>query len=193
MVPLCFATNNKHKLREVRELLPAKFELLSLDDIGCDVTLPEEQSTLQGNAHQKAKYVKVHCGVDCLADDTGLEVEQLGGEPGVYSARYAGPDCDDTANCAKLLHELKGKENRAARFRTVICLIREQAVHYFEGLVSGNITEAPRGKNGFGYDPLFVPDGYNLTFAEMSDQRKHQVSHRAIAVRKLADFLILEF
>ncbi len=186
----CFATNNLHKLREVRLLLPQELAILSLQDIGCEVALPEEQNTLEGNARQKASYVKVHFGVDCFADDTGLEVDVLNGAPGVHSARYAGIECDDVANYVKLLNELKGKDNRAARFRTVVCLIREQAVHFFEGVVNGQIIEEPRGTQGFGYDPVFVPDGFDKTFAEMSEGQKNRISHRGLAIGKLVDFLV---
>ena len=186
---LCFATNNVHKISEVRSLLPKHHTVLSLKDIGCDAALPEEQSTLQGNAKQKASYVKVHFGFDCFADDTGLEVDALRGAPGVFSARYAGPECDDVANYTRLLQELKDQENRTARFRTVICLISKQSVHYFEGVVNGRITREPRGIHGFGYDPVFLPDGAELTFAEMSGQQKNLISHRGAAIRKLVDFL----
>ena len=169
---LCFATNNTHKIEEVRALLSADYKIVSLQDIGCEVDLPEEQNTLEGNAHQKASYVKVHFGVDCFADDTGLEVDALNGAPGVYSARYAGPDCNDVANYTKLLQELSKKENRTARFRTVICLLKDQTVHYFEGVVTGSIINEPRGHLGFGYDPVFIPDDYHQTFAEMSPNQK---------------------
>ncbi|GJM28636.1 MAG: non-canonical purine NTP pyrophosphatase [Cyclobacteriaceae bacterium] len=189
MITLCIATNNEHKLKEVKAMLPDGYKLLSLKDIGCDIELPEEQTTIRGNAQQKASYVKVHFGVDCFADDTGLEVEALNGAPGVYSARYAGPEADDQENCKKLIQELTGEENRKARFRTVICLFRENEVHYFEGIVDGTITEEGIGVQGFGYDPIFIPDGYNQTFAQMSEQQKNQISHRGRAVRKLVDFL----
>ena len=187
---LCFATNNDHKLAEVRSILSERYSILSLEDIGCKVELPEEQSTLEGNAHQKASYVKVHFGIDCFADDTGLEVEALRGAPGVFSARYAGPECNDRANYTKLLEELKEEENRSARFRTVICLISTHGVHYFEGIINGIISHEPRGVDGFGYDPVFVPEGQELTFAEMSSHQKNQISHRGIATRKLVDFLL---
>lgn len=186
---LCFATNNRHKLEEVRALLPKGYPLLSLEDIGCVVDLPETQKTLEGNAHQKASYVKEHFGIDCFADDTGLEVEALNGAPGVYSARYAGPEKDSQANCSKLLQELNENEPRTARFRTVICLIRETAVHYFEGTISGTIVQQPRGAQGFGYDPVFQPLGHTRTFAQMSSQQKNRLSHRGKAVGKLVDFL----
>lgn len=170
-------------------MLPSSFEILSLKDIGCEVILPEEQHTLEGNAHQKASYVTDHFGVDCFADDTGLAVDALGGAPGVYSARYAGADSDDVANYTKLLQALGDNENRTARFRTVICLIREQAVYYFDGIIAGTIIETPRGNHGFGYDPVFIPEGYHQTFAEMPGDQKNQISHRGIAIRKLVEFL----
>ena len=189
MTRLCIATNNAHKLKEVKALLPKGFQLLSLADIGCDVELPEEQNSIRGNAHQKASYVKVHFGVDCFADDTGLEVEALQGDPGVHSARYAGLKASDQDNCEKLLHELSNQENRSARFRTVICLIRAGEVHYFEGVVNGTITYENQGTQGFGYDPVFIPEGYQQTFAQMSEEQKNQISHRGEAVRKLVEFL----
>ena len=186
---LCFATNNLHKLEEVRALLPEGYPLLSLQDIGGNVDLPETQNTLEGNAHQKANYVREHFGVDCFADDTGLEVEVLYGAPGVYSARYAGPGKSDQANCAKLLQELKGKEDRQARFRTVICLIKEKEIYYFEGIISGVIIQQPIGTLGFGYDSVFQPIGETHTFAQMSTQQKNRMSHRGEAIRKLVLFL----
>ncbi len=194
---LCFATNNQHKLKEVKALLPNEYSLLSLQDIGCEVALLETQRTLEGNAHQKASYIKKHFGVDCFADDTGLEVDALEGAPGVHSARYANPHPDanennDQANCAKLLQELKGKEHRQARFRTVICLIKESDIHYFEGTISGTITHQPMGSQGFGYDPVFQPEGVPHTFAQMSSVQKNSISHRGQAIGKLIQFLGLE-
>ena len=186
---LCFATNNLHKLEEVRALLPEGYSLLSLKDIGCSIDLPETQNTLEGNAHQKASYVREHFGVDCFADDTGLEVGALNGAPGVYSARYAGPEKSDQANRAKLLQELKGKEDRQARFRTAICLINEKGVHYFEGTISGTIVQQSIGSQGFGYDSVFQPIGETHTFAQMSTQQKNRMSHRGEAIRKLVQFL----
>jgi XTP/dITP diphosphohydrolase len=186
---LCFATNNRHKLKEAKALLPEGYPLLSLKDIGCTIDLPETQNTLEGNAHQKASYVREHFGVDCFADDTGLEVEALNGAPGVYSARYAGPEKSDQANRAKLLQELKGKEDRQARFRTVICLINEKGVHYFEGTISGTIVQQSIGSQGFGYDSVFQPIGETHTFAQMSSQQKNHMSHRGEAIRKLVQFL----
>lgn len=185
---LVFATNNAHKLQEVSAMLPADYELLALSDIGCDVDIPETADSLQGNALQKAQYVKEHFGLDCFADDTGLEVDALGGEPGIYSARYAGPGHDSKANMAKLLLKMQGKTDRHAQFRTVIALLLGGDTLFFEGIVKGTLLEEPRGTAGFGYDPIFVPEGYNETFAEMGDE-KNDISHRARAVEKLVEFL----
>lgn len=189
MKTLVFATNNEHKLREVRAMMPPDIEVLGLSDLKCSDELPETSSSLEGNAMQKARYVKLKFGYDCFADDTGLEVDALCGEPGVYSARYAGPECDSTANIRKLLGNLSGKSNRNARFRTVIALIIEGSEYLFEGMIYGRITQAMRGSNGFGYDPVFVPDGYKQTFAELDENVKNGISHRARAVRKLTGFL----
>jgi XTP/dITP diphosphohydrolase len=188
---LCFASNNAHKLDEIRPLLPADLHLLSLADIGCHEELPETQPTLEGNARQKAQYVFDHYGVACFADDTGLEVAALGGAPGVYSARYAGPQREATDNVAKLLHELGPQPNRQARFRTVVSLVRGAAdVHEFSGEVAGVIAAAPIGSSGFGYDPVFVPsEGDGRTFAEMTLAEKNLLSHRARAVAGLVAFL----
>jgi XTP/dITP diphosphohydrolase len=188
---LCFASNNAHKLDEIRPLLPADVQLVSLADIGCQEELPETQPTLEGNARQKAQYVWDHFGVACFADDTGLEVDALGGEPGVYSARYAGPQRDAADNVAKLLHELGAQPNRQARFRTVISLVRgAEDAHEFSGEVRGIIAAAPIGGRGFGYDPVFVPsEGDGRTFAEMTLAEKNLLSHRARAVEGLVDFL----
>ena len=185
---LVFATNNAHKLEEVSAMLPKGYELLSLKDIGCDVDIPETADSLQGNALQKAHYVKEHFGFDCFADDTGLEVEALDGEPGIYSARYAGPGHDSKANMAKLLLKMQEKTNRNAQFRTVIALLLGEETYLLEGIVKGTLIEEPRGTAGFGYDPIFVPEGYNETFAEMGDE-KNEISHRARAVKKLVEFL----
>ena len=179
-----------HKLEEVRAILPANFDLLSLQDVGCVQELPETNPTLEGNAQQKASFVHQHYQVDCFADDTGLEVEALNGAPGVYSARYAGPERNDQANCAKLLQALKHQKNKNARFRTVICLIFEHQEYFFEGVINGTITGEPRGNHGFGYDPIFVPEGSQKTFAEMSSAEKNQLSHRARAVSGLNQFLM---
>jgi len=184
---LVFATNNAHKLEEVSAMLPDGYELLSLKDIGCDVDIPETADTLQGNALQKALYVKEHYGLDCFADDTGLEVAALGGEPGIFSARYAGPGHDSQANMAKLLLKMQGKVDRRAQFRTVIALLLGDETYLFEGIVKGTLLEAPRGTAGFGYDPIFVPEGYDNSFAEMGDE-KNEISHRARAVKKLVEF-----
>jgi XTP/dITP diphosphohydrolase len=188
---LCFASNNAHKLDEIRPLLPAGLELLSLADIGCHEELPETQPTLEGNALQKAQYVFEHYGVGCFADDTGLEVAALGGEPGVYSARYAGPQREAADNVAKLLRELGSQPNRSARFRTVVALVRgEGDVHEFSGEVAGTIAAAPSGQGGFGYDPVFVPsEGDGRSFAEMTLAEKNGISHRARAVAGLVKFL----
>ncbi|WP_151085883.1 RdgB/HAM1 family non-canonical purine NTP pyrophosphatase [Hymenobacter baengnokdamensis] len=188
---LCFASNNAHKLDEIRPLLPAGIELLSLAEIGCHEELPETQPTLEGNARQKAQYVFDHYGVPCFADDTGLEVEALHGEPGVYSARYAGPQRAAADNVAKLLHKLGTQLNRRARFRTVVALVRgRHEVREFSGEVAGTIAAAPIGRGGFGYDPVFVPDeGDGRTFAEMTLAEKNQLSHRARAVAGLVAFL----
>jgi XTP/dITP diphosphohydrolase len=188
---LCFASNNAHKLDEIRPLLPADLHLLSLADIGCHEELPETQPTLEGNARQKAQYVFDHYGVACFADDTGLEVAALGGAPGVYSARYAGPQREATDNVAKLLHELGPQPNRQARFRTVVSLVRGAAdVHEFSGEVAGVIAAAPIGSSGFGYDPVFAPsEGDGRTFAEMTLAEKNLLSHRARAVAGLVAFL----
>ena len=188
---LVFATNNAHKLEEVRAILGNRIELLSLDDIGCHDDIPETAPTLEGNAHLKAAFVANRYHTDCFADDTGLEVEALGGQPGVRSARYAGGQGHDSeANMRKLLRELEGKENRRARFRTVISLIIDGREHLFEGTVEGEITTEKRGDTGFGYDPLFRPDGYAQTFAELGNDVKNRISHRAKAVQKLCQFLL---
>lgn len=189
MKTLVFATNNEHKLREVRAMMPPDIEVLGLSDLKCSDELPETSSSLEGNAMQKARYVKLKFGYDCFADDTGLEVDALRGEPGVYSARYAGPECDSIANIRKLLGNLSGKSNRNARFRTVIALIIEGSEYLFEGMIYGRITQVMRGTNGFGYDSVFVPDGYKQTFAELDEGVKNGISHRARAVRKLTGFL----
>ena len=188
---LCFASNNAHKLDEIRPLLPPGLTLLSLADIGCHEELPETQDTLAGNARQKAEYVRQHYGVACFADDTGLEVAALDGEPGVYSARYAGPQRLASDNVAKLLRELTNAADRTALFRTVVALAgADGTMHEFAGEVSGRITEVPRGAGGFGYDPVFAPtEGDGRTFAEMSGTEKNQISHRARAVAGLLAFL----
>ena len=189
MKTLVFATNNAHKLEEVRAILGNDFQIASLKEIGCHDEIPETADTLEGNAMQKAQYIKDKFGMDCFADDTGLEVEALNNAPGVFSARYAGPGHDSEANMKKLLHEMEGKENRKARFRTVITLLLDGKEYTFEGIVKGNIIEEKRGDSGFGYDPIFVPEGYDLTFAELGNDIKNKISHRAEAVKKLSAFL----
>lgn len=189
MRKIVFATNNDHKLREVKAIVPSHIEVISLMDLGCFEEIPETANSLEGNALQKARFIHQKFNCDCFADDTGLEVDALNGEPGVYSARYAGKDCNNIANIQKLLRNLSGKSNRNARFKTVIALILNDSEYLFEGVINGHITQAMRGSNGFGYDPIFVPDGYNETFAELGDEIKNKISHRAIAVQKLAAFL----
>ena len=182
-------TNNAHKLEEIAAILGDEMELLSLKDINCHADIPETADTLEGNAHQKAMYIYENYGMDCFADDTGLEVDALNGAPGVFSARYAGDGHDSEANMQKLLKELKGNENRKAQFRTAICLIMEGKEYLFEGIVKGAIIEEKRGGAGFGYDPIFVPEGYEQTFAELGNDIKNTISHRARAVEKLCKFL----
>ena len=207
---IVFATNNQHKLSEIRSILGDSIEVLSLKDIGCDVDIPETGTTLEENALQKAQYVYDHYHIDCFADDTGLEVDTLNGAPGVYSARYASmasqtsttsaASHDSEANMARLLKELGNNNNRKARFRTVIALIQKKdvcpcgctsikEVHKFEGIVEGEIIRERRGGEGFGYDPIFQPDGYDQTFAELGMEIKNRISHRARAVAKLCEFL----
>ena len=186
---LVFATNNAHKLDEVRQILGDGFKVLSLNDINCHDDIPETGDTFQDNALQKARYIKEHYGYDCFADDTGLEVKALDGAPGVHSARYAG-DHDSEANMTKLLGELEKKSDRSAQFRTVVALLLNGQEVLFEGIVTGKIAlERHYGDGGFGYDPIFVPDGYSETFSQMSAQGKNLISHRGRAVRKLADYL----
>lgn len=189
MKKLVFATNNAHKLEEIRAILGDRIEVLSLKDIHCDADIPETADTLEGNAALKAEYIYRNYGMDCFADDTGLEVEALGGAPGVYSARYAGSGHDSEANMKKLLAELNGVTDRKAQFRTAICLIEGGEKHLFEGIVKGEIIENKRGNSGFGYDPVFVPEGYAETFAEMGNDEKNKISHRARAVQQLCAYL----
>lgn len=186
---LIFATNNAHKLREVAEIVGEKFELLTLRDCGITEDIPEEQPTLEGNALQKARYIYERTGIDCFADDTGLEVDALGGEPGVRSARYATDGHDDEANKRLLLERMEGVESRGAQFRTAVALIIGGKEYLFEGIVRGQITHSELGDGGFGYDPLFVPEGYSESFAQMSAEQKNAISHRGRAVRALAEFL----
>jgi XTP/dITP diphosphohydrolase len=186
---LVVATNNAHKLEEISAILGDEMELLSLKDIGCEADIPETADTLEGNARQKARYIYENYQLDCFADDTGLEVEALDGAPGVFSARYAGNGHDSEANMQKLLRELEGKQNRKAQFRTAICLMMGGEEYLFEGIVKGEIIEEKRGSAGFGYDPIFVPEGFDRTFAELGNEVKNTVSHRALAVEKLCRFL----
>lgn len=189
MKELVFATGNMHKIQEVHELLGGAFELKSLKDIGCPEDLPETSPTIEGNALEKARYVYEHFKVDCFAEDTGLEVEALGGEPGVHSARYAGENKNPDANIELLLKKLKDVVNRTAQFRTVVALILNGKEYTFEGKVEGVIRQERSGAGGFGYDPVFQADGFSITFAEMPSQEKNAISHRGHAIRKLIDFL----
>ena len=186
---LVFATNNKHKLKEIRAIVPHGFNVLGLADIGCSHEIKETAGTLEGNADLKAGHVVDFHGLDCFADDTGLEVDALGGKPGVYSSRYAGEEGDSEKNIDKLLSELEGKPGRSARFRTVISLMLDGRVHHFEGIVEGIILAERRGMEGFGYDPVFLPLGFDQSFAEMPLEIKNSISHRGRATRKLIDFL----
>lgn len=187
---LVFATNNAHKLEEVAAILGEQIELLSLNDIGCHADIPETADTLEGNALLKSSFIFKNYGLDCFADDTGLEVEALNGAPGVYSARYAGGEGHDAqANMLKLLRELEGKKNRKAQFRTAISLILDGKEYLFEGVIKGEIIKEKRGDSGFGYDPVFKPEGYDKTFAELGNDIKNKISHRALAVQKLCEFL----
>ena len=186
---IIFATNNKHKLKEVQAVLGDGYRLVTPSELGITEEIPEDRPTIEGNASQKSHYLYERTGADCFADDTGLEVEALGGEPGVRSARYSGPGHDSERNMELLLRNMEGITDRRARFRTVISLILDGEEHLFEGIVGGVLLTVPRGTNGFGYDPIFVPDGYAETFAEMSDEAKNAISHRGRAVAKLAAFL----
>ena len=186
---LVFATNNKHKLQEVRDIVGNRVEVLSLNDINCHDDIPETADTLQGNALIKARHIYDKYGLNCFADDTGLEVEALDGAPGVYSARYAGEECNSEANMLKLLQNLTGKNNRNAQFRTVIALIINGEEKLFNGIVKGIISNEKRGDSGFGYDPVFIPEGYTESFAQMSGEMKNSMSHRFRATQQLADFL----
>lgn len=189
MDKLVFATGNPNKIREVHELLDGTFTITGLRDIGCPEDLPETSPTIEGNALQKARFVYENFGVDCFSEDTGLEVDALNGEPGVYSARYAGEEKDAEANINLVLRKLEGANTRKARFRTVIALILEGREYTFEGVAEGEIREERSGKGGFGYDPIFQPEGYGLTFAEMDSKTKNGISHRGKAMRLLIDFL----
>ena len=184
-----FATNNAHKLEEVTAILGDKIELLSMKDIHCHADIPETADTLEGNALLKARYIFENYNMDCFADDTGLEVEALNGAPGVYSARYAGDAHNSEANMRKLLQDMEGIENRKAQFRTVFALIINGKEHLFEGIVKGEITKHRCGSSDFGYDPVFIPEGYTQTYAEMGNTLKNKISHRALATNKLCNFL----
>ena len=186
---LVFATNNKHKLDEVKDLLPSSMQILTLKEIKCFEDIEETEDTLEGNAKLKSDHVKINYGYDCFADDTGLEVEALNGEPGVYSARYAGEDATFDDNVQKLLGAMKGIQNRKARFRTVVSLYMNGRQFFFEGVCNGFIEENISGTKGFGYDPIFRPEGYDKTFAEMDLKEKGLISHRGLAVKKLVTFL----
>lgn len=186
---IVFATNNSHKLAEVREIFSGKVEVLSLADIACFEDIEETSPTIEGNSRQKARYVYEYYGVDCFSDDTGLEVDALNGAPGVYSARYAGYPVDSARNCAKLLQEMAGCTNRHARFRTVITLILHGEEHQFEGIVEGTIGEKEQGEYGFGYDALFIPDGFTDTFAQLGEKEKNKISHRSKALAALWEFI----
>lgn len=186
---LVFATNNRHKLDEVRDILGNRVEVLSLNDIGCHDDIPETADTLQGNALIKARYIYEKYGTDCFADDTGLEVDSLNGEPGVYSARYAGEECNSEANMLKLLQNLTGKSDRKAQFRTVIALIVNGEEKLFNGIVKGTISEEKMGNSGFGYDPIFIPEGFSESFAQMSSDMKNSISHRYRATEQLSKYL----
>lgn len=189
---IVFATNNKHKLEEIKDILGKDFEIVSLAEIGCHKDIPETGLTLEENARQKSTYIVEHYNHDCFADDTGLEVDALNGEPGVHSARYAeGTDHDSEANMRKLLSKMSNVKDRTARFRTVISLIINGVEHQFEGRVEGRIATEKHGKEGFGYDPIFIPEGYDKSFAELGEEVKNQISHRARAVKKLAEYLSL--
>ncbi len=190
MKQIVFATNNRHKLDEIRKISEGKLEILSLSDINCLTVIPETGTTLEENALIKVLFVKDNFGYDCFADDTGLEVKSLGGAPGVYSARYAGEDCNAEDNIRKLLSDLAGIDDRSAAFRTVIALLMGDKQYFFEGVIPGKIIDEKRGENGFGYDPVFIPDGYEQTFAELGEDIKNNISHRAIATNKLIRFLL---
>lgn len=189
MKTLIFATSNPNKVKEVKEILGNEYQVKSLVDIGCHEEIPETAPTLEGNALQKARYVKERYGLDCFSEDTGLEVTALNGAPGVYTARYGGPEKDPNQNMSKLLHELKNKSDRSARFRTAMALIIGNEEHVFEGIAPGVIAKERSGTEGFGYDPIFIPDGYDISFAEMGKSEKNKLSHRAKALEKMIRFL----
>jgi XTP/dITP diphosphohydrolase len=182
---ICLATNNPNKIREMNDIIPKEIKILSLEEIGCYQELEENRDTIEGNSLQKAKYVFDHYHIACISDDTGLEVKALNGAPGVFSARYAGEERNSKANIALLLQNLQNLSDRSARFKTVITFIENSDVHQFEGIVEGTIIDEIRGNNGFGYDPVFVPNGKKITFAEMDENEKNRISHRGKAVQKL--------
>lgn len=186
---LVFASNNINKIKEIQLLVPSTIEILSLEDIGCLNEIPETASTIEGNAILKTNYVTQHYGYNCFADDSGLEIDALNGAPGVFSARYAGEPKNDEKNIQKVLENLKNTSNKKANFKTVICLNLNNTQHLFTGIVNGKIIEEPKGTNGFGYDPIFIPEGYLQTFAELSMTEKSKISHRANAISKMIDFL----
>lgn len=185
---ICFATNNLHKLEEVRSMVPSGIDIQSLQEIGCHEELPETQRTIEGNAIQKAGFVWEKFGIDCFADDTGLEVGALNGAPGVDTAHYAGPDRDNQKNMHLLLDNLTGKTNRKAEFKTIIACIWQGELYSFEGVVQGTIALAQKGNQGFGYDPIFIPEGFTQTFAELGQETKNRLSHRALATLQLVSF-----
>ncbi|MDM1398448.1 non-canonical purine NTP diphosphatase [Myroides odoratimimus] len=187
---LVFASNNKNKIKEIKNQLPDTIEILSLEDIGCNIDIPETADTIEGNAKLKADFVKRHYGYDCFADDSGLEVDALNGAPGVYSARYAGEQKNDNDNIDKLLEVLQKEENRKANFKTVICLNLHTETYYFTGIIDGQLLKERQGTEGFGYDPIFVADGMDKSFAEIDINAKNAISHRGKAVRQLVDFLL---
>ncbi|MES2811587.1 MAG: non-canonical purine NTP diphosphatase [Bacteroidota bacterium] len=189
MLQLVFASNNKNKIKEIQQLVPSTIQILSLEDIGCTVDIPETADTIEGNAMLKANYVTKHYGYNCFADDSGLEIETLNGEPGVFSARYAGTQRNDNDNMDLVLTKLKNENNRKANFKTVIALNIDDQQHLFTGIINGEIIEEKKGSNGFGYDPIFVANGYTQTFAELSMEEKSTISHRGKAVKQLMEFL----
>lgn len=188
-IDLLFATSNKNKVLEIKKVLPKEFNIKSLDDIGFCEEVPENENTIEGNAIFKANYIYKKYNLNVFADDTGLEVDSLNGKPGVHSARYAGISKNSADNINKLLKKLKNKKNRKARFKTIIALILNSKIHTFEGVVEGIITKKPKGENGFGYDPVFIPSGYTKTFGELSIEEKNSISHRSLAMNKLIDFI----
>lgn len=186
---LLFATNNEHKIKEIQKLVGDKHDILFLKDVNIQEDIPENQPTIEGNASEKSNFIYKKTQINCFADDTGLEIEALNNEPGVLSARYAGNSKDSKANMKKVLENLQGITNRKARFKTIISLIINDKEYLFEGIINGKIIEIPRGKDGFGYDPIFLPDGYEQTFAEMPLELKNEISHRGLATKKLIEFL----